>query len=262
MEVWIGRDGERHGPYKEVEVRQWLQSGQVSPNDLGWYEGMTDWAPLSTLFPDEPSHAEPSFSSPPPAPPYTAAPVASGAGAVAALDDYAGFWKRAAAYIIDGIVLWIPNMILNSLFGASQAADIYAQAIHAAGNDPQLMLQAMDTYLHAIGPAIFAQTIVSWLYFAALESSAWQGTLGKLALGLRVTDMDGTRISFLRATGRYFAKFLSALMLGFGFLMVAWTQRKQGLHDLLAQTLVLNGRAKDVAANTRRTDGSNSSFNA
>ena len=51
MEIWIGRDGERHGPYKEDEVRQWLRSGQLSPNDLGWYEGLADWQPLSVLFP-------------------------------------------------------------------------------------------------------------------------------------------------------------------------------------------------------------------
>lgn len=265
MEVWIGRDGERHGPYKEAEVRQWLQSGQLSPNDLGWYEGMTDWAPLSSLFPDEMRAEPPAFSPAPPVPPsYTAAPMAARGDAVAALDDYAGFWKRAGAYILDGIVLWIPNMVLGHLLGANQAAETYAQAIQTANSDPQLMLQAMDTYVHALGPAIFAQTLVSWLYFALMESSVLQGTLGKLALGIRVTNMDGQRISFLRATGRYFAKILSVMTFLVGFLMVAWTQRKQGLHDLLAQTLVLNGRAKDVATNARRADQSNdnSSFNA
>ena len=51
MEIWIGRDGERHGPYKEDDVRQWLRSGQVSPKDLAWYEGLADWQPLSVLFP-------------------------------------------------------------------------------------------------------------------------------------------------------------------------------------------------------------------
>ncbi|WP_109126232.1 RDD family protein [Dyella sp. C11] len=263
MEVWIGRDGERHGPYKEVDVRQWLRSGQVSPDDLGWHEGMTDWAPLSTLFPDE--RAEASVAPPaPPVPPYTpATPYASNAGAVASLTDYAGFWKRVGSYIIDGIVLWVPNMILSSMLGADHAAETYTQAIHAANSDPQLMIQAMDTYMHALGPALFAQTLLSWLYFSLMESSSLQATLGKLALGIRVTDMEGKRISFLRATGRYFAKILSVLTFFVGFLMVAWTQRKQGLHDLIAQTLVLNGRAKDVAAQTQRTEQrDNSSFNA
>nr|WP_199044876.1 RDD family protein [Dyella sp. ASV24] len=262
MEVWIGRDGERHGPYKEVDVRQWLRSGQVSPDDLGWYEGMADWAPLSTLFPDERSAEPPAFSGTPPVPPAYAAPSASNSGAVAAVDDYAGFWKRVAAYILDALVLWIPNTILSTMLGASKAAETYMQAKLAAGDDPQMALQALDAYMHALWPALIAQTIVSWLYFALCESSAWQGTVGKLALGIRVTDMDGKRIGFGRATGRYFAKIISAFTLCIGFLMVAWTQRKQGLHDLLAQTLVLNGRAKDVATKEQRADQDNSSFNA
>jgi uncharacterized RDD family membrane protein YckC len=265
MEVWIGRDGERHGPYKEVDIRQWLRSGQVSPDDLGWYEGMTDWAPLSSLFPEESRVEPPAFSPAPPAPPYTAAPTTSyGGSAVAALEDYAGFWKRLAAYILDALVLWIPNTILSSMLGASKAAEAYMQAKLAAGDDPHLVLQALDTYMNALWPALIAQTILAWLYFGLCESSAWQGTVGKLALGIRVTDMDGNRINFMRATGRYFGKILSALIFCFGFLMIAWTQRKQGLHDMLAKTLVLNGRAKDVATTTRRTDpgNSDSSFNA
>jgi uncharacterized RDD family membrane protein YckC len=264
MEVWIGRDGERHGPYKEVDVRQWLRSGQVSPDDLGWYEGMADWAPLSTLFPDERSAEAPAFSPVPPAPPVAGAPSATHGSAVAALDDYAGFWKRVAAYIVDALVMWIPNTIISTMLGATKAAEVYMQAKLAAGDDPQLALQAMETYMHALWPALIAQTVLTWLYFAYCESSAWQGTVGKLALGIRVTDMDGKRISFMHATGRYFAKILSAFIMCIGFLMVAWTQRKQGLHDLIAQTLVLNGRAKDVAANARGSDegNSNSSFNA
>jgi len=239
MEVWIGRDGERHGPYKEVDVRQWLRSGQVSPQDLGWYEGLADWQPLSILFPDEVRAAQPAFT-PPPTPLYDAGTSATDASA--ALTDYAGFWKRVAAYILDALVLWIPNMLLSSLFGANEAAETYLQAKLAAGSDPQLALQAFDTYLHALGPALMAQTVLTWLYFAVCESSVWQGTLGKRALGIRVTNLTGGRISFMRASGRYFGKLLSAFILCFGFLMVAWTQRKQGLHDMLAQTLVLNGR--------------------
>lgn len=80
--------------------------------------------------------------------------------------------------------------------------------------------------------------MINWLYFALLESSSMQGTLGKKALGMIVTDLDGNRIGFGRATGRYFAKFLSAIILLIGFVMVAFTQRKQGLHDIIASTLV------------------------
>ena len=80
--------------------------------------------------------------------------------------------------------------------------------------------------------------LLSWLYFAILESSSSQATPGKMALGIKVTDMNGDRISFARATGRHFAKWLSSILL-IGYIMIALTAKKQGLHDLLASTLVV-----------------------
>jgi uncharacterized RDD family membrane protein YckC len=82
-------------------------------------------------------------------------------------------------------------------------------------------------------------TLVNWLYAALLESSSHQATLGKMALGLKVTDLEGRRISFVRATGRHFAKILSGMVLFIGFIMVGFTRRKQGLHDMVAGTLVI-----------------------
>lgn len=78
-----------------------------------------------------------------------------------------------------------------------------------------------------------------WLYFALMESSAYQGTLGKMALGIRVTDLDGGQIDFGRATGRYFAKILSFITLMIGYIMAAFTGKKQALHDIIAGTVVL-----------------------
>ena len=80
---------------------------------------------------------------------------------------------------------------------------------------------------------------VQWLYHAFLESSARQATIGKLAVDLKVTDLKGKKISFWRASGRYFAKFFSLLPLGAGFMMVFSRRRRQGLHDLLSGCLVL-----------------------
>lgn len=84
-----------------------------------------------------------------------------------------------------------------------------------------------------------ADLVVPWLYYAGMESSAQQATLGKLAVGMKVTDLTGRRISFLRATGRYFAKLISALTLCIGYAMVAFTARRQALHDKIAETLVV-----------------------
>jgi uncharacterized RDD family membrane protein YckC len=81
----------------------------------------------------------------------------------------------------------------------------------------------------------------SWLYEAFMESSSYQATLGKMIFGMKVTDLNGNRISFERATGRHFAKWLSAMILFIGYIMVGFTDRKQGLHDLLAGTLVRRG---------------------
>ncbi len=234
MEIWIGRDGERHGPYKEEQVRAWLRSGELSRDDLGWREGLADWRPLSVLFPEE-TVVPPAV--PPAAPPAPVWPQSAPALAPA------GFWQRVAAYLIDALVLWIPNLLLGNLLGERQAQAALQQAQMLAGNDPQLMMQAMQAYLHAAAPAVLAQMLLGWLYFALCESSVWQATVGKRALGLRVTDLAGRRIGFAKASGRYFAKLLSAFILGIGFLMVAWTRRKQGLHDLIAGTLVLKGRA-------------------
>lgn len=81
--------------------------------------------------------------------------------------------------------------------------------------------------------------LVSWLYYTVLESSEKQATIGKMALKLVVTDMNGNRISFVTATIRHFSKILSALMLFLGFVMIAFDAKKQGLHDKIAGTLVI-----------------------
>ena len=95
------------------------------------------------------------------------------------------------------------------------------------------------------GALVAANTIsiaIGWGYYAGMESSIKQATLGKMVMGIVVTGIDGERITFMRATGRYFAKILSGVLLLIGYLMVLWTARKQGLHDKLAGTLVVKGR--------------------
>lgn len=260
MEIWIGRDGERHGPYKEEDVRTWLRSGQVSGSDLAWREGLADWQPLSVLYPDAMPDSAPAGGScpPPPTAPMPGLPQTT----AAALEDYAGFWKRVAAYIIDAILVYVAVKLIGAPFGMS-ATDAAAQAAMKqemlAGTG---FMQAYGHYYSTMADYNLAATVVAWLYFAICESSAWQGTVGKLALGIRVTDLQGRRISFLRALGRYGAKFISAIILCIGFLMVAFTRHKQGLHDLICGTLVLNGRAnqfKDVPA---KPTGNGGSFNA
>jgi uncharacterized RDD family membrane protein YckC len=81
--------------------------------------------------------------------------------------------------------------------------------------------------------------VATWLYFALMESSSWQATLGKKMLGLCVTDLGGNRLTLGRATGRTFAKYLSSTTAGVGYLLCGFTKKKQALHDIVANCLVL-----------------------
>lgn len=241
MEIWIGRDGERYGPYSEDEIRGWLRDGTMSGADLAWRDGLKDWQPLSVLFPDavpeasdgEAPHLYRAPAAPvPPAPPRTAP-----------MPSYAGFWKRVMAYILDALVMYLPNLMIDRMMGGAAAQEKLAQTLPGITHSLDDVLAAYQQYYDAMWPAMLLGAVLTWLYFAVCESSPWQATLGKLALGMHVTDLDGRRISFPRALGRYVAKIPSFLLFFVGVLMVGWTPRKQGLHDYLAGTLVVNGRA-------------------
>jgi uncharacterized RDD family membrane protein YckC len=134
---------------------------------------------------------------------------------------YGGFWIRVLAYLIDGILLAIACGVVDRLLGI----DIFEsdwKHYDPMGNLPSL--------------------VIGWLYFALLESSERGATVGKMAMGLRVVTSDGQRLSFMNATGRYFAKILSAIILCIGFIMVAFTDKKRGLHDIIAGTVVIETR--------------------
>jgi uncharacterized RDD family membrane protein YckC len=87
--------------------------------------------------------------------------------------------------------------------------------------------------------AILLIIVALWLYYALMESSSKQATLGKLALGIVVTDLNGNRISFGRATGRYFGKIVSGMIFAIGYIMAGFTEKKQALHDMIASCLVV-----------------------
>ena len=139
---------------------------------------------------------------------------------------YAGFLRRLVAYVIDAIICYAVIFLIDLLFmmGILRFADPAGR-----GLAPEMV---------ALFPALVA-IVVTWAYFAIFESSARQATLGKMAIGIKVTDVDGRRISLIRATGRFFAKILSGLILLIGYIMAAFTARKQALHDILAGTLVV-----------------------
>jgi len=162
----------------------------------------------------------------------TPAPATAYAAAVAypatqAGVRYGGFWIRFVAAIIDAILVRVVIAPVGVIFGLGTLAHGMLGFGHGG-------------LLHLFGGGVLAVLILagSWLYEAFMESSSYQATLGKMIFGMKVTDLYGNRISFARATGRHFAKILSGMILFIGFIMVGLTERKQGLHDLLAATLV------------------------
>lgn len=120
---------------------------------------------------------------------------------------YAGFWRRFLAILIDGLFLSVAGYLIGVLLG----------------NDTS----------NVIG------VVIGWLYFALMESSSNQGTLGKMAIGIKVTDLNGNKLTFGRATGRYFGKIISSLFLMLGFVIAGFTKKKQALHDIMSGCLVV-----------------------
>lgn len=155
--------------------------------------------------------------------PPSANPAAAGAGGEVA---YAGFWARVGARLIDSIVV-----------GGAMLAAMVVMALAGGGLDQMMNPAGQPTGSGAM-LAMLVYLVGPWLYFALMESSSWQATLGKRAIGARVTDLNGQRISFAHATGRYFATALCYITLYIGFLMAAFTARKQALHDMATNTVV------------------------
>jgi len=157
--------------------------------------------------------------------------------------QYAGFWKRFVAYLIDYILLGVASMFIFVPF---------LGLVGLAGSGMQGASEPSEGFIAAMVGAYFvsilAIMVAGWLYFALMESSNKRATLGKMALGLVVTDMEGNKISFGKATGRYFGKIISGIILYIGFFMAGFTERKQALHDMMAGCLVINKDQPAVAS--------------
>jgi uncharacterized RDD family membrane protein YckC len=147
---------------------------------------------------------------------------------------YGGFWIRVLATIIDALILgviFVPLfIILSGAFGLAGAA---------TSGDQQAMAVAMLSIMPLL---VGIPLVINWLYEAFMTSSSKQATLGHMVLHMKVVDSNGQRLSFGRATGRHFCKLLNNLTLYIGWLMVGFTQRKQGLHDLIVGTYMIKTR--------------------
>ncbi|MGB6485231.1 MAG: RDD family protein [Candidatus Acidiferrales bacterium] len=179
-----------------------------------------------------PSPAPPLRVATPPAnfPPATVSAVIPGL-------VYAGFWLRLVAYLIDMVILVCAELAfaLILIFGTGLIPFIRRLPENPTPDEIFTGVVIFALVAFAVG-----MTALLWLYYACMESSRFQGTLGKMALGLIVTDLRAQPVSFGRATGRFFAKFITGLIpLCIGYIMAGFTAKKQALHDMIASCLVL-----------------------
>lgn len=238
--LFVILDKAARGPMPRVFVEERIEHGLWS-NALSVAEvGSAEWKPYREFEAPPPAPAEPVAAVVAPPDPYRARdvatrdsspaiawPVAGGSNGSVALPSgaaiHAGFWRRCAAYLLDAFVVGVIGWIISLLFlfgGVASGGDARSVAL-------------------AVGLNYVVAIVIGWLYYALQESSRAQATLGKRALGIKVSDDVGQRIGFARASGRYFGKILSSLILGVGYLLAGWTARKQALHDMLAGTLVV-----------------------
>ena len=266
MSNWYYADAEhqRQGPLSAGEMAQRFHQGKLRLDTLVWRDGLAEWQPLRDFTQELALHQAPAetfytpvqarspetqsvqadpFTAPPasgfdtPAPAMPDSPYAppratlvSGNAAIHGGEVvYAGFWKRVAANIIDSFVVGIVGGIIGAIIGGVIGAIFGLNGGLGGGG-----LLAIQLVTNLVSIAITAG------YYAWFHASANQATLGKLAIGIKVVRSDGEAISFARGVGRYFAFLLSSLILGIGLLMAAFTERKQGLHDMICDTLVVD----------------------
>lgn len=208
--------GVQQGPVSDEQIRALIDSCDLLPGDLVWHEGMGDWEAISQVpelrTPADPGNAAPALA-------VDTQMDVSGFERDGFI-GYASFGRRLLALLIDSLVLFgiggVVGLVLGPILVESGAEGV-----------PEDRLAADILGL-----------LIGWLYYGLMESSARQATVGKMAMGIKVTDLKGDRISFARATGRHFGKILSGLILLIGYLMMLWSPQKQTLHDLIAGCLV------------------------
>ncbi|HBD20107.1 MAG TPA: hypothetical protein DC063_08470 [Arenimonas sp.] len=239
MQQWyyVDRHHDRQGPVSPEGLAQAYRQGKVTRDSLVWRDGLAKWEPLgehlAELGLDTPQ-PQPQLQPPPPptagdTAPATPAPAA--AIRAAGPDDVvdAGFLRRFAAFLIDSLI------VSTVFYGIYLVGFVLLALAMAGGGEP-------DESAMVAGVLGFSllYPLLSLAYFAGMESSAKQATLGKMVLGIKVVDERGQRLGFGHAAGRWLASALSYLTFYIGFAMAGFTARKQALHDLVASTYVVD----------------------
>ncbi|MCP4371726.1 MAG: RDD family protein [Deltaproteobacteria bacterium] len=254
---WYYADGKsKVGPISKEELRSLVQAKKISSKTLVWRQGMKDWQELGKLakkkesssheMPKEVGHRQAVCSECGRIFPkeemisFENAKVCAGCKpafiqkikegvSVKGIMDYAGFWIRFGAIFIDGIILWAVQMVVYAIFGIMTAAVM-----------PSMPGNPTNSTFFIISQVIL--TLLSFVISAAYDIwfvGRFGATPGKMACKIKIVTPDGGKVSYSRALGRYFAKWISSMILGIGFLMAAFDDQKRTLHDRICETRVI-----------------------
>ncbi len=242
---YFARGGAPEGPVDAAELMSMWQSGALRDEHYVWREGMADWASLGAMRSEIMNEAASAFDTgsagaewspgtphddiPGPRMDYGYAPAYPDTGyAAVAAGAFAGFWLRFVAWFVDMVILFAVSCLLGCF-----AAPILIPLGLVDHEGPPPHAGGVELFLNAI------HFVIGLLYYAGFEASSLQGTPGKYLLNLQVTDINGAPISFARALARNLLKILSGVILLIGYILAAFTARKQALHDLISDCLVV-----------------------
>jgi len=239
---------ERQGPVDAGVIRDKFAKGELTANTLVWREGMAEWQSLPAVQalvgagpPPLSGHIETAAAagaeaSPPasgvneePASPYTAPASMASADTGTAVDSgivYAGFWRRLAAFLADAVIINMVSGIIGMMFRIG--------TFKGPGD------AAMGGSVHYSGAELLLPMALAAIYFTWFHASGHMASPGKMAVGIKVVRPRGERLTFARAFGRWAGVVLSGFILTVGCLMAAFTGRKQALHDMMCDTLVVD----------------------
>ncbi len=201
MDWYYVENGRRIGPIDETTLDTLVRAGAVGAETLVWREGMAEWRPYAEARPGEPGTG----------------------GTAAGTLPYAGFWIRVVAKLVDSAVLWAAGFALT-----------FAVAPLLYGRGPDTPSRFLDDR----PPLLLLQLAVAAAYNTAFVGR-YGATPGKMAAGLRIVTPAGGAVTYGTALCRYFAEILSSVILGIGYLMVAFDIEKRGLHDRICRTRVV-----------------------
>ncbi len=263
---YVSADRQRQGPVPAHELASLLNAGSISWRTLVWRQGMPQWQALEQLADELGLPAASTPPAPPPSPDpaatrvlsldelepnptraaeatqsqrdgvdaaYAATVNADPQAATYLMRDgyvvYAGFLKRAAASIIDGLIVSVVGGVIGGMVGA-----VFGVALMGGGFASTAGSNLLNLISSSLG------LVLGLLYYGGFHSSESQATPGKMLIGIKVARVDGDRLTPVRAGARFLATYINLFTLGVGWLMAAFTERKQALHDFIADTVVVD----------------------